>query len=198
VTAALAYLLAKAGAGVALVLASLWLLGGAALAQDSLIDPEAAHLRRSLRDLENRPAAGADLELQRARRDLIRAGRGVYFTPEQGRIDRALDQLSRERRRVEPPPPPTTLQPRGDPLPSSYGEDAPLPSMRRELATLGRLLSRAEEGLSAGRLRQVRSDLAAARGMLAGLAPDDADPPGTLARLQAQAAAIETRLAAMP
>lgn len=195
-TAALNHLLVKAGARVALVLASLG-LGGAALAQNSLIDPDTAHLRRSLRSLENRPATGTDLELQRTRRDLIRAGRGVYFTPEQGRIDRALDRLSRERRRIEPPAPPTTLEPRGDRLPSSYAEDAPLPSMRRELATLGRLLSRAEEGLSAGRVRQARSDLAAAQGMLAGLAPDDADPPGMLARLQAQAAAIETRLASL-
>ena len=75
------------------------LLGTPAVAQDrSLIDPGNAYLQRDLRSLERRndgPSAGAALQLQQTRRDLIRESRGVYFTQEQAQIFRGLNRVER-------------------------------------------------------------------------------------------------------
>ena len=80
------------------------LLGTPAVAQDrSLVDPANAYLQRDLRSLERRtdgPSAGAALQLQQTRRELIRESRGVYFTREQAQIFRSLNRVERE---VRPP-----------------------------------------------------------------------------------------------
>ena len=88
------------GLGVALLLA-----GGAAAQQRSLTGSGGlagdAYLQRQLRSLERRDGsvAGASLQLQRARRDLVRQSGGVAFTPEQARINRGLDRVGRELQR---------------------------------------------------------------------------------------------------
>ena len=71
-------------------------------------------------------------------------------------------------------------------LPSTYGENSPLPSMRRELSTIGGLMDRAQTALAAGRGAQAVSDLATARGLLDGLEPDDDLPAETLAGLRSR------------
>jgi hypothetical protein len=175
-------------------------LAGEAAAQgrSSLTDPGTAHLRRDLRSRGNRAGSGspgADVDLQRARRELLRQGRGVYFTPEQARIDRELNRL----RRGQVPPgqklPPELEEPPNEPLPRSYGEDGPLPSMRRGLVTATRLLDRAEAALTAGRPVQARSDLASARGFLDGVPADAADTAEDRAALRGRMDGLEARLA---
>jgi hypothetical protein len=184
----------------ALAVGALPPLAGEAAAQgrSSLTDPGTAHLRRDLRSLGNRAGSGspgADVDLQRARRELLRQGRGVYFTPEQARIERDLDRL----RRAQPLPgqklPPAPAQPQNEPLPRSYGEDGPLPSMRRGLVTATRLLDRAEAALTAGRPVQARSDLASARGFLDGVPADAADTAEDRAALRGRMDGLEARLA---
>lgn len=178
----------------------------------STIDPGEARLQRELRSLEGRIESaprGAGLQLQRARRDLIREGRGSTFAPGQGRIDRELDRLGRELRerqaidRPEARPPPAT---RGD-LPASYGEvEDGLPSSldRRQpaagrpnnLVTATRLIDRAETALDDGRPVQARSDLSTARGFLGGVGGGDPVAAATLARLKERLESLEQRLAA--
>ncbi|HEX6010401.1 MAG TPA: hypothetical protein VFY87_01080, partial [Geminicoccaceae bacterium] len=95
----------------------------------SLLDPGEARLRREVRSLENRietSPRGADVQLDRARRDLIRQRRGVDFSPDEARIDRDLDRLGRELRRRERATRRTTppdLPRAGDSLPRSYANE---------------------------------------------------------------------------
>ena len=136
----------------------------------SLIDPGEARLRRELRSLENRletSPRGADVQLDRARRDLIRQSRGVDFSPDEARIDRSLDRLGRELRRREraaPRPARPDLprggggdgdlprsyadEPRGDGLPRSFANEgrSVAPSGSNNLVAAARLLNRAELG----------------------------------------------------
>jgi hypothetical protein len=163
----------------------------------SLIDPGTAHLQRELRSLQNRgPSPGADMQLDRARRNLLREGGGVYFTPEQARIGRQLERLRRDLRRQGAPPapePPVVLP--DEPLPRSYGRDeaGSLPSSTRQsLLTANRLVDRAVAALEAGRARQARSDLATAKGLV-GEGPQAGDEE--VARLRARIDGIEARLA---
>ncbi|MEK0082222.1 hypothetical protein [Benzoatithermus flavus] len=164
--------------------------------QDDLLDPGAAQLQRELRSLQNRgPSPGSGMQLDRARRELLRQGGGVYFTPEQARINRELGRLRRDLEQRAPPPAqkPPALPDEG--LPRSYGrnQDDALPSTTRQgLFTAGRLVDRAEAAFRAGRVQQARSDLAAARGFLG----DGAGGDAALARLRARIDGLETRLAA--
>lgn len=174
-----------------------------ARAQDLLIDPGAAHLRRDMRQLQQQLRTSPESvqgEINRVRRNLIRESRGVYFTPEQARINRGLNQLESEvaRQRLEEEPPSPLVPPRGDDLPSSYGDDAPLPSMRRELTLTGRLLDRAEEGLAEGRVSQAASDLATARSFLGSTVAEDNPLAAEVGQLQARMQNLERRLAALP
>jgi hypothetical protein len=184
----------------------------------SLIDPGEARLRRELRSLENRletSPRGADVQLDRARRDLIRQSRGVDFSPDEARLDRSLDRLGRElrrRERVAPRPTRPDLrggdgggdlprsyadQPRGDGLPRSYGDEGPstAPGGSNNLVAVAQLLNRAESALDAGRAAQARSDLAAARGFLGEVRPE---PPVAerRAKLQGRLESLEQRAAA--
>jgi hypothetical protein len=162
----------------------------------SILDPGAAHLRRELRSLENRgPSLGRDLDLSRARRDLLRQGQGGYFTPEQALIGRELERQRREGRRSVPHGPKGPTVPFEEELPRSYGEDLGLPSsVGRGLSTAGRLVDRAEAALRDGRPGQARSDLSTARTFLpTGSSGADAQE---FARLKARIDGLETRLAA--
>jgi hypothetical protein len=183
----------RAGCLMALLVAALLGAGPAAAQQRSLIDPGDAHLRRELRSLENRSGAspgGAQLQLDRAQRELLRQGRGVRFTPEQGRAARQLDRLEAEQRdrRLAPAREPVPVPPTENELPSSVDAHGPLPSMRGGLATAGMLADRAEAALAAGRTRQARSDLATARGFL--------DGGEGLGDLEARIEDLEARIAA--
>jgi hypothetical protein len=158
-----------------------------------LIDPGAAHARRDARRIENQLLMDPDsaaVELGRARRDLYSRSRGVYLNNQEADVERRLDQAGREltRQRQEPPAPATGARTgeRDGALPSTYGEDAPLPSMRRELGTIGGLMDRAQTALAAGRQAQAASDLATARGLLNGLEPGDGLPADTLAGLRSR------------
>ena len=75
-----------------------------------------------------------------------------------------------QRQRLDASPAPNGSTTRTAPLPSSYREGNPLPSFDPAV-TVGRLLGRAEQAVSQGRQAQARSDLAAARSLLAGLDP---------------------------
>ena len=184
--------------------------------QRSLIDPGDARLRRELRSLENRletSPRGAGLQLDRARRDLIREGRGVDFTPEEARIDRGLDRVRRELQQRErpdlreprlPAPGGERRLPRsyaGEPpdggLPLSYSEGASsiAPGGSNNLVTVARLLNRADTALGAGRAAQAQSDLAAARGFLSQVEPDG-PMAERRAQLQSRLADLEQRAAA--
>lgn len=186
---------APRAAALALPLLAVLLAGpGAAQPQRSLIDPGTARLQRDLRSLQNRsPSLGRDLDLSRARRDLLREGRGGYFTPDQARINRELERLRRAPRRPAPPDAgPTVLM--EEELPRSYGEVDGLPSTTSQgLLTAERLVGRAEAALRDGRAGQARSDLATARGFLAGRAGDDA---AARAALTARIDRLEATLAA--
>ena len=152
------------------------LLGTPAVAQDrSLVDPANAYLQRDLRSLERRtdgPSAGAALQLQQTRRELIRESRGVYFTREQAQIFRSLNRVEGEVR-----PPETFKDERGAPavlpapsLPTSL-HNGPLPSMGGG-TLIRRLVARAEAAVAQGRPAQARSDLSTARSLMPGVDPD--------------------------
>ena len=171
----------------------------AAQGRSSLTDPGTAHLRRDLRSLGNRAGSGSpggDVDLQRTRRELLRQGRGVYFTPEQARIDRELNRLRRGQALPGQKLPPELEVLPNEPLPNSYGNDGPLPSMRRGLGTATRLLDRAEAALAAGRPTQAQSDLASARGFLGGVPADATGLTAERAALQDRMDGIVARLAA--
>lgn len=186
---------------VALLLAGLGILatGTASAQQRSLIDPDTAQLRRELRSIEGRlerSPRGARLQLDRARRELIREGRGVSFTPEQGRIARDLDRLGRELRRVEREPSREPREvPTGNNLPRSYDDPPRSSGGSNNLVTVARLLTRAETALERGRTVQAQSDLAAARGFLGGVR---AEPPAATRRaeLERRLQDLEERAAA--
>jgi hypothetical protein len=179
----------------------------------SLLDPGEARLRRELRSLDNRietSPRGAGLQLDRARRDLIRQSRGVEFSPDEARIDRSLDRLGRELRRRERVAPrqarpdlpragddlPRSYadEPQGDGLPRSYADEGPstAPGGSNNLVAAAQLLNRAESALDGGRAAQARSDLAAARGFLGEVRPE---PPvaGRRAALQGRLENLERR-----
>ena len=166
------------------------LLGTPAVAQDrSLVDPGNAYLQRELRSLERRtdgPSAGAALQLQQTRRDLIRQSRGVYFTQEQAQIFRGLNRVERE---LRPEPfkdaggPPAL--PHAPSLPTSLRDNGPLPSMG-DGTLIRRLVARAEAAVAQGRPAQARSDLATARSLMPGVDPDLALLHATLAEVQAR------------
>jgi hypothetical protein len=190
--------------------------GPAGAQERSLLDPGEARLRRELRSLENRletSPRGAGLQLDRARRDLIRQSRGVDFSPDEARIDRSLDRLGRELRRRERAAPRQTRpdlpragddlprsyadQPRGDGLPRSYGDEGPstAPGGSNNLVAVAQLLNRAESALDGGRTAQARSDLAAARGFLGEVLPES-PVAERRATLQARLESLEQRAAA--
>jgi hypothetical protein len=184
------------GLGVALLLA------GAAVAQQRSLTGSGglagdAYLQRQLRSLERRDGSvgGASLQLQRARRDLVRQSGGVAFTPEQARINRGLDRVGRElqRRDLDASAAQPLARPRGDPLPSTIGEDQPLPSFGGTV-TLGRLVNRAEAALANGRPVQARSDLAAARSLVGSVDATSPETSRDLDALQARMAAVEAQL----
>jgi hypothetical protein len=168
----------------------------AAAQERSLIDPGEAQLQRQVRSLENRASGGpgAELQLRRARQDLIRESRGVFFTPEEARIDRDLRRIGRDLRRrpttaAEPPPELTESE-----LPKSYEAEPPRSGRHGSVVTVTRLLNRAENALEANRPGQARSDLSTARGFL-----DDLDPkaPATrdaYAKLQARLEGLRKRI----
>jgi hypothetical protein len=173
--------------------------GGVSAQQRSLIDPDTAQLRRELRSIEGRLESSprsARIQLNRARRALIREGRGVSFTPEQGRIARDLDRLGRELRQVEREP---RREPRDRPiennLPRSYDDPPTASGGSNNLVTVTRLLIRAEAALEQGRTVQAQSDLAAARGFLGGVRPE---PPAATRRaeLERRLQDLEERAAA--
>lgn len=162
--------------------------------QRSLISPGDAQLRRELRSLEGQMLSsprGAELQLQRTRRDLVSRSRGVTFSPEAARIDRGLDQVARDLQRQRLEAAKTVGMPvtRATPLPTSYREGSPLPSFDAA-TTAGRLVGRAEQAAIEGRTAQARSDLATARGLMAGL---DSAAPSTV-ELLARVGDVETRL----
>jgi hypothetical protein len=162
--------------------------------QPSLINPSDAQMRRELRSLEGQvgsSALGTDLQLQRARRDLVSRSRGVALTPEAARIDRGLDQVGRDLQRqdLDAAQPTAPSPPRAEPLPTSYREGVPLPSIDAA-TTVGRLLGRAEQAIGEGRAAQARSDLATAHSLMTGL---DASAP-VAAALQTRITAVEARL----
>jgi hypothetical protein len=182
----------------------------------SLLDPGEARLRRELRSLENRletSPRGADIQLDRARRDLIRQSRGVDFSPEEARIDRSLDRLGRELRRREraarrttPPDLPRAgddlprsyaNEPRRDGLPRSFADEGPsvAPGGSNNLVAAAQLLNRAESALDDGRGAQARSDLAVARGFLGEVRPE-APVAERRAALQKRLERLEQRAAA--
>ena len=171
-----------------------------AAAQELLIDPGAAHLRRDLQQLEQElrtsPESVDQGDVNRVRRALVREGRGVAFTPEQARINRRLDRIQGAvaRRQLEEELPAPTESARGDPLPSTYGGGAPLPSMRRVLVMTEHLLDSAEEGLGDGRVHQAASDHATARGILDGAGAADGALVAEIDRLQARMLSLEDRL----
>jgi hypothetical protein len=190
-----------AGAALAILVAAIPASPASAQARD-LTDPGAAQLRRELRSLDNRidtRPRGGGLQLDRARRELIRQGRGVAFTPEQARIDRELDRLEGELRRSEEEPRPEPTSPPRSELPRSYDAPTTSPGGSNNLVTATRLLNRAERALAAGRVVQAQSDLAAARGFLGRVRPQ---PPvaerreelaDRLQRLEEQAAGAAGR-----
>jgi hypothetical protein len=163
----------------------------------SLIDPGDAQLQRQVRSLQNRASGGpgADLQLRRARQDLIHQSRGVFFTPEEARIDRDLRRIERDLRRrstgtTEPQPPELTESE----LPKSYEAEPPRSGRHSSVVTVTRLLNRAETALDNDRPSQARSDLSTARGFL-----DDIDPtaPATrdaYAKLQARLEGLRKRI----
>jgi hypothetical protein len=186
------------GLGAALLLASQpaaqqrSLTGSGSLAGD-------AYLERQLRSLEHRDAGStggdASLQLQRARRDLVRQSRGVAFTPEQARINRGLDRVGRnlQRQNLDATAVQPLARPRGDLLPSTVGEDQPLPSFGGTV-TLGRLVNRAEAALANGRPGQARSDLATARSLMGSVDTTSPENSRALDGLQARMADIEVKL----
>ena len=176
------------------LLCAAWLSGSVAAQQRSLISPGDAQMRRELRSLEGQAATsprGAELELQRVRRDLVSRSRGVALSPEAARIERGLDQVDRDlqRQRRVGATQPVAPRPRATSLPSSYGDGDPLPSFDPS-TTFNRLLGRAEQAVMEGRSAQARSDLATAKGFLPGL--DPAAP--TTAELLARMADVQVRL----
>ncbi len=176
------------------LLSAAWLAGPAAAQQRSLINPGDAQLRRELRSLEGQVATsprGAEFQLQRARRDLVSRSRGVDLSPEAARIERGLDQVSRDLQRqgLEGTTQPVAPRTRTTALPSSYGDGDPLPSFDPS-TTFNRLLGRAEQAVNEGRSAQAHSDLATAKGFLPDL--DPAAP--TTAELLARMADVEVRL----
>jgi hypothetical protein len=181
----------------------------------SLIDPGEARLRRELRSLENRietSPRGADVQLDRARRDLIRQSRGVDSSPDEARIGRSLDRLGRELRRRERAAPRQTRpdlprggddlprsyadEPRSDGLPRSYADEGSsiAPGGSNNLVAVVRLLNRAESALDGGRAAQARSDLSAARGFLGEVRPE-APVAERRAALQGRLESLEQRAA---
>lgn len=173
--------------------------GGASAQQRSLIDPDTAQLRRELRSIEGRLESspqGARIQLNRTRRALIREGRGVSFTPEQGRIARDLDRLGRELRQVEREPRREVREvPTENTLPRSYDDPPRASGGSNNLVTVARLLTRAEAALERGRTVQAQSDLSAARGFLGGVRPE---PPAAKRRadLERRLQDLEERVAA--
>ncbi|HEX6014852.1 MAG TPA: hypothetical protein VFY87_24265, partial [Geminicoccaceae bacterium] len=157
---------------------------------------------------------GADVQLDRARRDLIRQSRGVDFSPDEARIDRSLDRLGRELRRRERAAPRLTRpdlprgvggdlprsyadEPRDEGLPRSYADEGPstAPGGSNNLVAAAQLLNRAEAALDGGRAAQARSDLAAARGFLGEVRPE-APVTERRATLQGRLESLEQRIAA--
>jgi hypothetical protein len=188
----------RGGAGwIGPALALLLSLMPAAAQERSLIDPGQAQLQRQVRSLQNRASGGpgADLQLRRARRDLVRESRGVFFTPEEARIDRDLRRVERDLRRrpaatAEPQPP----EPTESELPKSYEAEPPRSGRHGSVVTVTRLLNRAETALDEDRPGQARSDLSTARGFL-----DDVDPeaPATrnaYAKLRARLESLKKRV----
>jgi hypothetical protein len=156
-----------------------------------------AYLQRQLRSLE---AGGTSLEsmniqLRRAQRDLITQSRGVAFTPEQARIDRGLDRVGRElhRQQINALTAQQPALPRGERLPGSIDDRAPLPSFGGT-PTLGRLVGRAETALTEGRRDQARSDVATARSLVDAVDSSSAEARRALTDLEARMTAIEAQL----
>ena len=190
-------------AGRFLLAAAAVLPAGLALADAQRpIDPAVSRYERALRRVEGRAGvdpAGAAREAGRLRRQLTTESGGVNFTPDRVRVDRRLGDLQAVAPAAGERPDRVAADElnRNDPLPSSYAqEEGELPSVRREMGLVGRLLDRAAVGLGASDATQVHSDLAAAESGLAGLG--GAAPEAELKPLRARMAELRKRLAALP
>jgi hypothetical protein len=156
-----------------------------------------AHLQRQVRalDADQRGGTLSSSQLRQTQRDLITQGKGVNFTPEQGRIQNDLDRIRQERTwqatTGEPSQPPTG--PRGERLPGTIDDAGGLPSFTSAM-TVSRLLGRAQNAIAAGRTGQARSDLATARTLADGLSPGSDAERATVADLQARMADLTRRL----
>lgn len=186
---------------------------GAAAAQAELpVDPLVGIYERELRSLRGKalsdPAAAAR-DASALPRRLANESGGVGFSADRTRIDRGLGRLTQDATPAPTPEPLRSLEATEPGLPSSYDDDPDdLPSARRRsLRLVGRLLDRAEAGIAAREIEQVRSDLAAAGATLVGLLGEpgpegDARPLGRrltdLERRAAAAARSQTLGAAGP
>lgn len=156
-----------------------------------------AYLQRQVRALDANQRGGtlSSSQLRQTQRDLITQGKGVNFTPEQGRIQNDLDRIRQERtwQATTGEPSRPLARPRGERLPGTIGDTGGLPSFTGAM-TVSRLLGRAQDAIAAGRTGQARSDLATARALADGLSPGSDAERATIGDLQTRMADLARRL----